>query len=372
MRTLVNTIERLGNDYDFRVVTRDHDGKSDKTPYTSVRINDWNTIGPAKVRYVSKDRIKLGELQKIITEVDPDAIYSNSYFSTFTIMAVLLRRFRKINGLSIIVAPEGELTPASLRLKRAKKKPFVSLSSALGLYDGIIWRTSSEIEASQVRRLKVKRAKIFVAPNMPPKSIFPSYDQAAKRKKGAGILRLVYLSRIHPVKNLAFLLSCLKKVSGRVALDVYGPIDADAEYVDRCMKAIAELPPNITVVLKGGVENERVPETLFQYEFFTLPSISESFGHVFLEALAAGCPLIISDRTPWRDLKDLGVGWDLSLESPERWIETIEKCVEMSGDEYSAMSARARTYAEEWLADEGIEQATRNVIEFSLGRMAVP
>jgi glycosyltransferase involved in cell wall biosynthesis len=42
---------------------------------------------------------------------------------------------------------------------------------------------------------------------------------------------------------------------------------------------------------------------MFEYDFFVLPTIGENFGYVFLEALAAGCPLITSDRTPWTTLR---------------------------------------------------------------------
>jgi glycosyltransferase involved in cell wall biosynthesis len=367
MRTLVNTVDRLGDEFDFRIVTRDHDGKTDKTPYDDVRINEWNSVGQATVMYLSKDRITLKGVRRIIGQVDPDAIYSNSYFSTFTLLAVLLRKLGQIRNLPIIVAPEGEITLAGLKMKRAKKKSFINVTSKLGLYDNIIWKATSDLEADEVRRLKVKGAKIFVAPNMPPRSILPDYDQGEKPPKEPGKLHLVYLSRIHPVKNLTFLLECLKHVSGQVHLSIYGPVDAADAYIVDCQRAIDELPNNVSVRLNGGVEHQRVAETMLGFEFFVLPSITENFGHVFLEALAAGCPLIISDRTPWRDLADKGVGWDLPLENVEHWIEVLNRCVEMDADAYSQMSKQARIYAESWLANEEVERATRELIEFSLG-----
>lgn len=371
MRTLVNTIDRLGRRYDFRVVTRDHDGKSDKTPYSEVEINGWNSIGDATVKYLSRNRISLGEVQRIINEVLPDTIYTNSYFSTFTIFVLLLRKFRRIKNVPIIVAPEGEISSAGLELKRGKKRLFMGAASALRIYDDIIWKATSELEASDVKGLGVKEAKIFVAPNLPPRDILPNYSQERKPTKEAGRVRLVYLSRIHPVKNLRFVLEILSRVSGRVELDVFGPIDADREYVEECYRLVEKLPETVTVQFKGGVEHDAVPQTLFDYEFFILASLTENFGHVFLEALASGCPLVISDRTPWVGLEDLGVGWDLSLDQRDRWVEILDRCVGMGAKEYAKFSEQARNYAETWLSNDSVELATVEVLEHGLSQSPV-
>lgn len=371
MRTLVNTVDRLGRKFNFRIITRDHDGKSDKTPYEGVTPNAWNSIGNASVKYLKKKRITLAEVQKIVEEVSPDAIYSNSYFSTFTILVLLLRKFRRIKATPIIIAPEGEISPAGLELKRGKKRLFMKAASALRLYDDIIWKTTSDLEASDVRGLTVKNASIFVAPNMPPTAILPQYRQNEKPLKEAGKLRLVYLSRIHPVKNLQFLLEILGQVSGNVSLDVFGPVDADPEYIATCHQLVDRLPDSISVEFKGGVEHDKVPQTLFNYEFFVLASLTENFGHVFLEALAAGCPLVISDRTPWVGLEKLGIGWDLSLDDRGRWVEILDRCIQMEESEYAAISDRSRKYAEAWLANDEVELATVKVIEHSLGKSAV-
>ena len=45
-----------------------------------------------------------------------------------------------------------------------------------------------------------------------------------------------------------------------------------------------------------------------------LPTLGENFGHVIVEAWTAGCPVLVSDRTPWRQLASHGVGWDVALD----------------------------------------------------------
>ena len=370
MRTLINMIECLGDEFDFRVVARDHDGRSDKTPYTEFPPNEWNRIGPALVRHLSKDRINISEFKKIVDEVSPDTIYFNSYFSTFTILPLILRKTGKLKGIPMIVAPEGEISEAGLKLKSFRKRSFMRAAKAARLYGDLIWKAASEMEAENVRRLNVRRPKIFIAPNLSPKTILPGYRQDDKPTKVAGKARLIYLSRIHPVKNLDFLLDALQHVSGNVELDIYGPVDTDADYMDKCRRLIDQLPESVSVTVKGSVEHSKVPQTLFSYEFFVLPSLTENFGHVFMEALAAGCPLVISDRTPWTDLESKGVGWDIPLEDRNKWIEVLEQCVCMAEEEYSRLSKASRDFAERWLADEELQTATRDVIEYSLNQRA--
>lgn len=370
MRTLINTIDRLGAEFDFRVVARDHDGKSDKTPYTEFPPNEWNRIGQALVRHLSKDRINISEFRKIIDDVSPDSIYLNSYFSTFTILPLLLRKMGKMKGLPMIVAPEGEISEAGLKLKSFRKSAFIKAATATGLYNDLLWKVTSEIEAEDTRQLNVRRPKIFIAPNLSPKTILPDFRHDDKPKKVAGTARLVYLSRIHPVKNLDFLLDALSNVSGDVKLDIFGPVDADEDYMETCRNLVDELSGSVSVTFKGGIEHSKVAQTLFEYEFFVLPSRTENFGHVFVEALAAGCPLVISDRTPWTGLEYKRIGWDIPLKDMGKWVEVLEHCVRMDEAEYASLSKAARDFAEKWLADDELETATRKVIEHSLGHRA--
>src|SRR3982751_134537 len=85
MRTIVNMVDRLADKFDFWIITRDHDGKLDKTPYTTVKINEWNDVQKAKVFYLSKNNLKISKLRELIIEVSPNSLYFNSYFATLTI-----------------------------------------------------------------------------------------------------------------------------------------------------------------------------------------------------------------------------------------------------------------------------------------------
>jgi glycosyltransferase involved in cell wall biosynthesis len=371
MRTLVNMIDRFGERFDFRVITRDHDGKKNREPYTTVQINDWNEVGGSNVYYLSKDKINPGNLKRLILETAPAAIYVNSFFSPLTIYTLILRKLKKIPYLPVILAPEGELSAGSLMLKKHKKILYMRTAKLLNLKHDVIWKVASEVEQEEVERFGGKMEKLFIAPNMPPKMILPDYDQSGKFEKQVGSARFVFLSRFMRTKNFNWLVDRIRSMTGNISIDVYGPLQ-EPDYWEECEKLIATLPSNIKIEAKGPVPNAEVALTMSKYHFFILPTLGENFGHVFIEALASGCPLIISDRTPWLGLEKKGIGWDLPLESPQHWRDVIEKCIEMPPEEYEGFSRRAREFALDWLHEPSVEESNLRVLEFGLNGNARP
>jgi glycosyltransferase involved in cell wall biosynthesis len=189
----------------------------------NVKINDWNKVGKASVRYLSREKIRVAEIGRLIDEVCPDSIYLNSFFSTFTVFIMVLRRFGRTKNCPVIVAPQGELSDGALSFKKRKKGGYLKLSKGLDLYRNIVWKTSSEFEAVEAMAKKGSGGTILIAPDMPPRSILPDYRHDEKNVKTAGAARFVFLSRIHPKKNLLFLLEILGNLTGDVLLDVLRP-----------------------------------------------------------------------------------------------------------------------------------------------------
>ncbi len=166
-------------------------------------------------------------------------------------------------------------------------------------------------------------------------------------------------------KNFKWLLENLGEISGKLEIDIYGPIEDDP-YWEETEYAIKQLPENVSVEYKGFISHEEVLETIFNYHFFILPTLGENFGHVFVEAMAVGCPLIISDRTPWIDLESKKVGWDLPLESPDIWNDILNYCISLDNETYTNLSSNARRFACQWLNDPMVEENTLTVLEKGL------
>lgn len=367
LRTIVNMVERLHKSYKFKIITRDHDGPEDKTKYQNVKLNDWNKFNNADVYYISKENINLKKIRKLVYNADPDCLYVSSCFSTLTINVLLLKRLNKLGNIPLIIAPVGELVKGALSIKPFKKKSFLKFAKVLGLYSDVIWKASGIAEKENVEIIRKKGDAVFIAPDLSPNKIFPQYKQEDKPIKNKQSVNFVFLSRFDRKKNFKWFLENVKELKGKINIDIYAPIE-DEIYWEECKEIISNLPSNFNVKFKGSLPYEMVVETLFKYHFFVLPTLGENFGHVFLEALSAGCPLLISDRNPWRNLKEKNIGWDLSLENPDIWREKVTECVEMEHNEFEIMSVAARGYAINWLSDDSQEKATRDVLEFALNK----
>jgi glycosyltransferase involved in cell wall biosynthesis len=100
------------------------------------------------------------------------------------------------------------------------------------------------------------------------------------------------------------------------------------------------------------LKHEEVAETLEAHDLLLFPTHGENYGHVVLEALTAGCPVIVSDQTPWRGLAGLGVGWDIPLDNPAAMVAALQHCVDMDAATFEAFSRRARSYAVTFRDDE--------------------
>lgn len=365
LRTLVNMVERFSDEFEFWIVTRNHDGWGDFTPYETVKSNEWNDLGDAKVFYFSDKTLSASKLKSLWREVEPEAVYLNSFFSSLTVRILALRRIKAAPKTPLIIAPEGELSKSALAIKSKKKKALVTLAQTAKLTRNVIWKAAAEPEKLNIQRLFGEKRKVFIAPNMPPKTILSDYSHAMKPEKRAGSLKILFLSRINRIKNLSFALSLLSQIQGEIHFDVLGKND-DEIYGRECQKLISQMPANVKVTVKDAVEYEQVPKTMSEYHFFILPTLGENFGHVIIEALAAGSPVIISDQTPWRDLAEKNVGWDISLDDEEKWLEILRKCVEMNDDEFSQMAQNSRDFALNWLAAPEVESVNRQVLRFAI------
>jgi glycosyltransferase involved in cell wall biosynthesis len=96
-----------------------------------------------------------------------------------------------------------------------------------------------------------------------------------------------------------------------------------------------------------------------------LPTFHENFGHVFIESWSNGCPVIISDQTPWRNLEEKGIGWDISLKEKSKFIKAIEEAASMNQEDYSRMSEAAFDFAKSFRENPAVLEANRKLFNLS-------
>lgn len=361
IRTLANIVEQLGDEFQFKVLTRNND-LGEREAYRGITPGAWSRIGKAEVCHLSPQGRRFQSLRRVLRATKPELLYINSLFSyPFSIKPLLMRRLGLIPRWPVVLAPRGELSTGALALKKLKKRLYLIAAKAMGLHRGITWHASSEYEAANIRRWFGERASIKVAPNLPARAAGAGGENG-RREKTPGQLKIIFISRVDRMKNLRGALKILGEASGQIQFNIYGPLE-DRDYWAECRQIIEGLPSNISVRYEGSVEHERSLAVMREHDLFFMPTLGENFGHVIMEALLAGCPVLISDQTPWRGLEEKGIGWDLPLSETSRFRSVIEKCVAMGAEEFARRSAAAHRFALALAQDENMIEQSRRLFQ---------
>lgn len=345
IRSCKNLVDAFSEDYKFFIVTSDRD-LGDTQPYQGVELNTWTRANSdSTVFYASPGSLTDKQIRHFIREIAPDIVYLNSMFSAGFTLKPLWTLSRMNYAGRIILAPRGMLKSSALSQKPLKKKIFLQLAKISGWGAKVVFHATDAQEEKEIRKQFGEGSKVVVAPNVPA---VPKPPQ--KRDKKAGELKIVFLSRIHPIKNLRFAFDVLEKVSAgqkKISFDIYGSV-SDDEYYTACFEAARKLENKIDIQFLGQVEHEEVSGILCQYHLFFLPTLGENFGHAVFEALSAGCPVLISDQTPWSDVEQKQAGWALPLNQPHIFIQVIERLYNMQQPEFDKWSAGANQYAAQY------------------------
>ena len=365
VRSLLRTCEWLQDDFDFRVVTRDTDLGA-TTPYPNLTPGRWYPAGPAQVWHLTAPYWRPSILRAVVADARPDLLYFHSFMDpALGITPMVLRRLGLLApGVPVLLAPRGEFSPGALGLKSRKKAAYLRFAGATGVYRDVTWQATDAQEAGYIRAQWGPEAQVQIAPNLPPRAEEASTG-GERLPKQAGTLRLVFLSRISPMKNLTGALRALATLTTPASLDIYGTLE-DKDYWGECERLIRALPGHIQVRYRGWVQPEAVIGVLSGYDAFLLPSLGENFGHVILEALLAGCPVVLSDRTPWRDLTAERVGFDVSLAEPAPLAAALSQLASLGPTEFALWGAAARAYGLRYCHNPDLPLKARSILEFAM------
>jgi glycosyltransferase involved in cell wall biosynthesis len=157
-------------------------------------------------------------------------------------------------------------------------------------------------------------------------------------------LRLLFVGTINQRKGIKYLLEALKALpSDRVELVVCGRVVDDLKLFEGFQGQVDVRP---------SVSADALLDAYQTSDLFVFPSLAEGFGHVLLEAMACGLPVVSTTRTAARDLVRPGVeGFVVEPGSST----AIAACIE----EFLSHP--------EWLTDMGVA-ARRRAEEFTWAR----
>ena len=356
IRSTFNLVSLLASTYDVWVISGAYDLGQDRP--LDVLLDTWQTVecggGSIQVMHWTRSNWNSKAWTQILGELNPDWLHLNSVFSKhFTLIP--LRAARKRDNLRIVLAPRGMLGSAALSLKPLKKRVFLSYARATGLFRNVRWHASTAMERDEVLG-QFMNADCRVAQNIPGGSILEEFPRVAEN------WNVVSVGRIHRVKNLHFGLKALLNApsSRPIKMTFIGPVEDEAYQKE--LVAMARNQDRVVVEFVGGMAPTELAPFWQKAHYFLSSTTQENFGHSIVEAWAHGCPVLISDRTPWRDLESKGVGWDWPLDQTA-WLQGLGIALNVSHTDWEEQSEKSRIFFNTEVRNPAVEQDNLKLFE---------
>lgn len=361
IRSVFNLSEFLTEFCEVYVFTSDSDlGASSKL---NVSPNTWVDYAPdLKVFYSDKTQQSLMGVYQIMNHVKPDVIYLNGVFTPrFSLIPLLIFKFLNVPPL-LVIAPRGMLAEGALSIKPLKKKLYLFVFKQLGFHRKMKWQATSQQEILDISRVFGSNCSIEMASNIPEINTSAFFDLEKHEKS----LTIVFLALISPVKNLKYLIDLVNQIPEpySISLDIYGPVK-DSYYWEECINAIKLSPRHIQISYKGELEPSEVNKVLGRYHLFSLLTLGENFGHSIFESLNAGTPVVISNKTPWKDLDKYEAGWDMDLNEGARIVRLFLEIADMDQNAYPKFRIGARNHANRFIEETDFKKQYGNLFEIS-------
>lgn len=297
-----------------------------------------------------------------------EVVYINSLFAKqHTILPLCVLALTRYKG-TVVISPRGETATSALRLGNTMlKRVWLNVLRGSGFLNGtsrgrrIVWLASSPGERDDILRL-FSAATVLVS----PERLRPLTDHGDPAVDFGAPMRIVSVGRIARVKGTIDLVRALQHVRHPVQLRLVG-LAEDAEYARQVRDDVARLPSHVSVEWLGPLAPAEIDAELRRSRLFALLTHGENFGHAIGEALQAGCPVLISDQTPWTSEATGGavrVLTDDQCRRPREVAFVIDELAELTADEWLVLSGHARAAGARGIEVVG-SKSLRETIEFA-------
>jgi len=228
-----------------------------------------------------------------------DLVHTHSVFLWPTRAAARIARHRCV---PYVLAPRGMLVQDLIRKKSLwAKRIWIALIERSNLANAAMVHFTSRLEAEEAAELDLPIRQSCIVPNgldMPP------MDDGYQGKPSAGVASdeepfLLFVGRINWKKGLDRLIAALPSIPN-CRLVVAGN---DEERYQPTLESLAvKTGVRERISFVGPVYGEHKTALFRRALMLVLPSYSENFGNVVLEAMAAGCPVAVTPEVGAADI----------------------------------------------------------------------
>jgi len=245
----------------------------------------------------------------IFSDIKKSDVVYIQYLFHYTVFFSLL--FSVLLRKKIILCPRGSFSFFTLSNKRIwLKKMWLFLFVSL-IKKKIIWQASSDLEKQDILSYFPKANVTIISDGIDVDS-FSNSNKINKKdllkkytnKDFNKVSDIIFsMGRLHQIKRFDILIEAFKlylNQNENAKLLIAG---ADDGVKKNLKNQIKELNLEDKVFLIGLINFHQKKEIFNNCSFFSLASEFESFGIVVAEALSCGVPVVVSDKTSWKNIE---------------------------------------------------------------------
>ena len=237
-----------------------------------------------------------------------DAVYIQYLFHYSVFISLL---FSFLLRKKVVLCPRGSLSSWGLSYKHKWIKMIWLTVFISPFVKKVIWQACSYLEIDDIKNVFKKSRVVEINDGID----FASFQDPEKisnlelvnrfSNQDFQIVSDVFFSmgRLHEIKGFDVIIDAfnlfLKKNKDAKLIIAGGDDGMEMQLKNQIVK----LNLKNSVFLIGAVNFEDKKLLLNNCDYFTLASRFESFGIVIAEALSCGKPIVVSNKTPWKDIK---------------------------------------------------------------------
>ena len=342
----IQSITNLVNSFNKEIAYRIHCGNTDldNKAILNIETDKWIKYNNCTEVFYHKKKGLQYFVNKWRSENNYNTLFIIGIYSLkYNIIPLL---FSSSNN--IILSVRGMLHPGALSQKPFKKKIFLTFLKLISIQKRIAFHATDDAEKLFIQNIFGNKSKIHVAGNY-PKLINP--NKIIYKEKG--LLKLITIALISPMKNHLLVLESLLLCQGEIEYHIIGAVK-DQSYWQTCLRIIEKMPSHIKVIIHGEVDPLNISTYLSEADVFIMPSKSENYGHAIIEALSGGKPVITSRHTPWNKLKENKAGLNVEV-NPIEIKNAIDFFVNQNNEEYHEYSKSTLDYSKNAINKEELD-----------------
>ena len=273
--------------------------------------------------YALDPRVRLVSIESILHSTPTPSFYTLIHIHALWSPALhRVAKWARQNGIPVVWSPHGMLQKWALKNKWWKKFAALALYQWHDLHSAALLHATAQSEVEDIRRIGL-RNKVVTAPLGVRISSSVGRDVLSAPEKKTKTL--LFVSRVQRKKGLPNLIEAWSRLPQDLRkgwqIRIVGP-DQDnhiAELKAQCDRLglaykdetvhCATTPPDYDFIFTGPKYDSDLDAEYSNADLFVLPTHSENFGSVVIEALAHGVPVITTKQAPWAELEEFKCGW---------------------------------------------------------------